>query len=479
MAYVPGFKWDIFVSYPMEAEDWTNQFEVDLKKQLVLFLAGKGLETYFAKRNWELGQISDDMLKQARNSCLFLAILTPGSISESESRFLGKEWEAFRESGSVIDRFIPLSLKKVTGEDILKVIPIGNGQSFHNNNARFFVEEDGVELTLRPDLEPRKAALYHDKVEKVAGHISKRLHEIRLKHIAQNGGERKGPFAGMTVLLGQKEPRIDSAWNEIRDLLRHDGVTILPADDYPTDEVELGKAITADLSRAALFVQLLSPVDEWEYQGTDKTSRAKLQFNAAKEAAKSVPILQWCKPIKREMLEQLDQELFGAPSLMVVGLEEFKRVIREKLAELFTPPREPEPVDKPYLYITADTPDWNHALDLQATATKDTIALVMSEENDKRKADFAEMVTLAKAVIFLYGESDPGFVAGWLNEYAKLRATLTKQPKIVALYRAPPKKLKKLNNPFGKDMVRDVGSEEEFTLQAIQQICAELRGDRA
>jgi hypothetical protein len=479
MAYVPGFTWDIFFSYPMEAEDWTNQFLLDLKKELGMLLAGKGLATYFAKRDWELGLVSDHMLEQARKSCLFLAILTRGSLAESETRFLRKEWEAFRGSGSVIGRFIPLSLKKVSGKEILKAMPIGNDESFHNNNARFFVEQDGVEHTLRPDSDPRRAALYHDEVAKVADHISKRLDEMRLKQRVQNGSKTKGPFTGMTVLLSQKEPRIESEWTEIHNLLSNDGVAILPTDNYPDDEAGFDTAIAADLSRADLFVQLLSPGDEWEYQSTDKTSRAKLQLDAANKAEKRVPVLQWCKPIKRERLEQLDQELFGASFLMVVGLEEFKHAIRETLTKLSKPPRPPDVTERPYLYIAADTPDWNHALDLQETATKDTIALVMSEEKEKRQADFVETVAMAKAVIFLYGESDPGFVAGWLNEYAKLRTKLTKQPKIAALYRAPPKKPKKLNNPFGKDMVRDVGSEEVFSLEAIQQICAELRGDRA
>ena len=184
MAYVPGFEWDIFINYPMEAEDWAKQFEADLKKELAFF--SSKVEIYFAKRNWGLGLNSNVMLEQARKSCLFLAILTRSSVTEGENRFLSKEWEAFRESGSVIGRFIPLSLRKITGQEILKIMPIGNDGSFHNSNARFFVEEDGVEFTLRPGANPHRAALYHDEVVKVAGHIAKRLVDMRLQR-----GDRK------------------------------------------------------------------------------------------------------------------------------------------------------------------------------------------------------------------------------------------------------------------------------------------------
>src|SRR5207253_724468 len=117
MAYVPGFESDIFLNYPMEVEDWAKQFRADLKNELALLLGN--VEIYFAKQHWELGQDSSVMLEKARKSCLFLAILTPGSIAQSENRFLSKEWEAFRASGPVINRFIPLSLKKIASQEIL------------------------------------------------------------------------------------------------------------------------------------------------------------------------------------------------------------------------------------------------------------------------------------------------------------------------------------------------------------------------
>ncbi len=73
--YVPGFNWDLFISYPMEAESWTKQFEEGLRDGTDLASA-RGLEIYFAPRNWQLGGISDDMLEAARSSAVFVAVLT-------------------------------------------------------------------------------------------------------------------------------------------------------------------------------------------------------------------------------------------------------------------------------------------------------------------------------------------------------------------------------------------------------------------
>jgi hypothetical protein len=34
MAYTPDFKYDLFISYPIEAERWAKQFHEDLKDEM-------------------------------------------------------------------------------------------------------------------------------------------------------------------------------------------------------------------------------------------------------------------------------------------------------------------------------------------------------------------------------------------------------------------------------------------------------------
>ena len=104
MAYVPGFTWDLFISYPMEVESWTKQFEADLRDETELTPA-KGLKIYFAPTSWQQGAISDEMLEAARSSAVFVAILTRDALPDDETRFLQKEMEAFREFGPLKGRF--------------------------------------------------------------------------------------------------------------------------------------------------------------------------------------------------------------------------------------------------------------------------------------------------------------------------------------------------------------------------------------
>src|SRR6266851_5443264 len=190
--YVPGFNWDLFISYPMEAESWTKQFEADLRDETELTSA-KGLKVYFAPTSWQQGGISDDMLKAARSSAMFVAILTRDALPDNETRFLQKEMEAFRESGPLQDRFFPIPLYPIDGSRLSRAMPTDNSQAFWNTNLKFFFVEDGTPLRLAPGIEPEPGR-YRRNVQKVAHQLRDRLDEIR----SGKGAASAGPFSGRT-----------------------------------------------------------------------------------------------------------------------------------------------------------------------------------------------------------------------------------------------------------------------------------------
>jgi hypothetical protein len=256
----------------------------------------------------------------------------------------------------------------------------------------------------------------------------------------------------------------------VETLLRNDGVTLLSADELP-----LGTGGSNDAPQMPdLFVQLLSPLDP--------TENAKAQL-AAIEALGSVPILQWRKQTNPKLLALMDEDdrmLFDGPRVVAVGLEEFKRDIREKLKELARPRAEIRGYEeKPYLYITADTPDLRYAREVQAVARKRTVADVMLEDESERRADFEEGLKRAAGVVFLYGDAERRFIDRWLKEYVRKTSLLQVHPKLVALYQAPPKKTADAEPLVPFDELRRVGSQEEFSLEPIEEICAELYRDRA
>jgi hypothetical protein len=470
MAYVPDFTWDIFLSFPMEGEEWVKQFDKELRKKI-----GEKVQPYFAKRSWELGQISEDMLEAARESALFVAVLTQSSL-EDERRFLRQELEAFRKSGPVEGRFCPIPLKPVKCEHLAKLMPLQQGGFW--NKISFYYEEDGIPITLTPETEERKGD-YMRAVEKVAWQLKKRLDEV--KRSKSGGVENEGRLgAGKRVLLAEEEMNIRSEWTKVRNLLRNDGATILPSEKYPENDAEYEKAFKADLEQADLFVQLLSPLDEVKHflESAGNPSRAEraavLAYDAA--ATRNLPILQWRK-YSSNVLRPWNSKLLDGDYVVVTGLEEFIREIRMNLEN--KPPNSGEITAKPYLYITADKLDLILARELQKTARKSVDAVVMTETESERKEQFDEVMSFAAAVIFLYGTAPRTFVDRWLAHYISRIHLQKYRPRLQVLYQAPPKKTND-EEPLNQfDGLRLLGSQDEFTLKGVQQICEELRDDAA
>jgi hypothetical protein len=467
MAYVPGFKWDIFISYPMEAEAWTKRFAQDLVDGTEL-PAAIGSRIYFAGKDWALGGTSDDMLDAARNAALFVAVLTKDSLGEEHKRFLRQEMEAFQKSGPVKGRFCPLPLYPVDASQLKMVMPTDNPDAFWNTNMNFFYKDgDDIPLRLKPDSEPQPGA-YGKKVEKVAHQLRDLLDKLQVSRSAEVRINEHGPFSGKTVFLAPRDPEScipEQEWQSIKKLLLDDGAKVLP--EAPTAEAE-----RAAVARCELFVQL--------FTASDLLDTARRQLNlaqTAKAAGQRLPVLQWRKKLRAESLEGLaapDREFCEGADVRTGLLEEFKIAIREELSKP-PPPPPPGEDDKPYLYIAADTPDLALAGELQEAARKRTVADVMTRDETQRLKDFEDGVTHASGVVFLIGNTEVAFVEGWLKVFirnaalAKLRSKFKNR---TWLYRAPPpEKPKKVNSPID---LREEGSEKVFAIEGIERICAEL-----
>jgi hypothetical protein len=483
MAYVAGFKWDIFISYPMEAEAWARRFAKDLVE-----LDGSELpkaidpQVYFAGKDWKLGGTSDDMLEAAGNSALFVAVLTRDSLSENHKRFLTLEMDSFKNSGSVKDRFCPIPLHPIDPSQLREAMPIDSPEAFWNTNLNFFyAEEDGIPLRLKPESEP-KPGEYSKRVQKVAHQLRGLLDKLRTK-IKEEKINSQGPFAGKTVFLARKdaETSIEKEWLAVRSTLLSDGATVVPAMESDKVDPEANRKLLRD---ADLFVQLFYALDQLEDAKAQlKTAEAESQMRLKKP----LPILRWRKKHFNAQAEanfvrnlpEDDQKFCEGGRTGT--LEEFKLAISEKLQELSKPPLSPTPIDipeQPYLYITADKSDRDLAIKLQARARERTVADVMTRDETRQRDDFIEGLSRASAIVFLYGNADPKFIEAWLKEFirnAGLAKLLPKFKNRKWLYQAPPEKSEggDLMLPFE---LRTEGSQKEFTLEGIEKICAELCG---
>lgn len=490
MAYVPKAKRDIFVSYPIEVEEWAQHFEQDLKKELQQWLPATELDIYLGKRDWQLAP-SSEMLAEAAQSAFFIATLVPGALSESGLRFFQQEWAAFGKSaalfGSVGTRFAPVLIKEIDPRRIAQFFPLQNEKEFWRSFDFYFKDKFGVPNTLARNA---RNSIYRKKVVEVAWRISQRLKELRdnsAGSVSAPARETTGPFSGMKVALGERDEHLKNEYEEIRQLLLNDGVEVIGG-DYPSDAVGLQSSLRRDLERADLFVQLLNPLGEAAHRaeaeaagaGEAAKSRAQLSYDCALDRQKSASgrfaILQWRDPkVIRGALRYWPEELLDSADVQAVGLQQFKQAIRAKLEELRKPPP-PSAGEKPFLFITADQPDLDFAGQLSDAALDHADVDVLTDAEEERQEQFSDAMRLAAAVVIVHGKAPAQFVRNWLSKYVREKAKLKRASRFDALYRAPPPKQSEEEPRLPTRDLRVLGSQDQFTVEGIKQLLKDVAG---
>jgi hypothetical protein len=483
MAYVPGFDWDLFISYPRESDErdahdreWVKEFHNLLESEIKQRLASRdGPEIYFDRRDFGAADhLEIDLLQAARKSALFVPIMSPRFVAPG--KFTLRELDAFCESGEVNNRIVTIELLPVSSNDGRPQVLCGPKR----NN--FYVMEGNVPIKLSPRFE-KHSYQYCMQLQVVAEQIKELLQKMR-RDAGTQVDEPKTPFSHKTVLLAEREDDVDHQWEDVRAYLRAFGAAVLPAEvaDLGDDLDALSSRLKADLEKADLFVQLLSPVDEANRWLEGKPSRAQLQYDLAINSARPVPILQWRKPrIRPDALKYWDKGLLEGRWVMPLGLEEFKREIKKKLLEPpASSPKDIKPSSKPYIYIAADDADIKYAQELKEKAEGERLAgncEIISTKN--RMKNFRQAIKITDIIVVLYGAGNPEFVDEWLRTYERKKANgEAKPPELDALCRAPPRKAdpQKLRGPLGS--FHPFGSEDAFSAEVIREILDELRRRR-
>jgi tetratricopeptide (TPR) repeat protein len=311
----------------------------------------------------------------------------------------------------------------------------GRPSALHDlKRNNFYTVEENVPL--KHDIRSEQYARQLQFVAEQTKELLQRMRKDRGEHVETV----KGPFAGKTVLLAEKEDDVEDQWDDIHAYLSDFGVTVLSAggDRQGDDPEAFGAAVRSHLEKADLFVQLLSPVDEANHRAEGKPSCAKLQYDVANSRPPPLGILQWRKPrLRRDALKHWDKELLDSPHVLAVGLEEFKRGIKDKLNA--PPPRLPEirTSTKPYIYITADEEDIPYAQVIKQKAEGEKLAgnceIIASEDREK---NFEEAIRITDVIVVLFGAGKRQFVDDWLRFYARKKASGgAKPPELDALCR--------------------------------------------
>ncbi|MEA2906571.1 MAG: hypothetical protein QOI12_3958 [Alphaproteobacteria bacterium] len=489
MAYIPGCKYDVFVSYAhydneADTQDikWVSRFQTDLKKALCQRL-GTEPEIFFDSRGLQAHHELAGLLDTARGSAVFLPILSP---SYTKREWTLKELEAFDVSQGERNRIVTVELLPVKEADIPpRFLRLKRTQFWWSDEG-----EENVPLKLTPRSNPDK---YDRRLQTLAHQMEELLREIHdalgqpqkptaSATMAQPPpqGQDKGPLAGKVVLLAQATNDLYDERDQVLAYLKQYGATVLPEGEYLQGGAEFARAVKADLEQAQVFVQLLGPyrsnrpADLKDDGSAEPKSYAQFQHDAARQ--RGLPVLQWRRPdLDVSTITHWDKPLLDGPQVLAMGLQEFMKEIR-KTFERKAAPIERAPAKTDFLFINADRSDKDLTDQLLKAFENNqewmAAAPLFEGSADEITKDLDANLVDCGALMLVYGHADAPWVRAQLRRYNKIERLREAPPRVKTILFGPPFPKPEISWSGG---FRKIDCLNGITTDEVQQIVAELR----
>ncbi|MEM1360590.1 MAG: toll/interleukin-1 receptor domain-containing protein [Pseudomonadota bacterium] len=461
MAFIPGCKNDLFISYAhadnirgSDDHGVVETFVQRLREMLNQRLSQQGVEVFWDQTHLRANQVLDQALtEEVGGSALFLGLASPAFVN---SQYTQLELDCFR-------RHNPSSNQQFFVE-LLPLEETGQARFGLSEHLRFeFWRRSGptgqtpMMLDIKTDWE-----LYMTNITQLANQLRDALVDIR--NARSSGGTRTRPIAPSarldpeidetqssdrgTVLLAQSTEDVDFEREQVRAALMQLGIKVVPEFHYPQGGEEFRAAFEKDLQDADLFVQLLGRTAG--RQPPDMPDGYPMYQADAAQAA-GVERLGWRH--QEIDLEQIPQEhhqsLLSAEHVIASGLEAFKSEIVERLEKIKKPA--PEKLSTSHYFIGADASDEHIASELlQAFGARKRFAAIPCFDDDphERDEDIWFNLTESDAVLMMQGNAPVSWVRSFLNRLRRAIALRETPPEFTVLVKAPPKGGASINQSF-------------------------------
>ena len=457
MAYVPSYEHDVFVSYahvddepePGETTGWVTTLVSYLKHKLAQKLGRS--DAFSLWMDHELlghASLSRQITGTLERTATLVVILSPGYIASS---WCQREASAFlshlakrRESSSPI--FV-VRRDKIDGTE-----PEEFGDL---TGYQFWVQDSlGTSTHILGTPRPNPSDMrYYDRLNDLASELAEHLKSLR--DPAQRGPQKVTPDERPTVFIAEPTDDLDEVHNDVKRYLQQAGLRVLPDCWYPRDPGAFQRAATRDLANCDVFVQLLSgSVGKRTPDVPD--GYAHLQLQMAESSGK--PILQW-------RIEDLDTGRISDPrhrallereTVLAVGIEEFKRTIKERVLKKRAP-APTKPIDA-FVFVDGGAEDSPLAEQVCEALKQYGAGYVLPE----RRGTAAEMrqelernLEDCDALIVVYGASDRGWVDEQLRQCRKALSRRERPLQAVAVFEGPPETKERLNVNLPKMLTID------------------------
>jgi hypothetical protein len=463
MAYVPGFKHDIFVSYASvdnepDAQDvpWVSRFRKDIETALRQRL-GQEIKIFFDTADLHANHRLEQLTQDATNSAIFLALLSPSYVARQwpldELKAFGAAPPSARTPGEP-NRIVTV-----------EILPVEEGElppEIQNlKRTRFYYEDPDSRIPFKvTPASTKTSTVYNERVHQLAHQVVLLLRELRERSAAKEpatepAGSARGiqePTSalgkdsiaaattrsagkGRTAFLAKATDDLYDERQQVLSYLEDLGITVVPEGEYPEGGAKFAAAVRADLEKADLFVQLLGkvksdkPEDLRASEHEQAKSYAQFQYDAA--LRKGIPVLQWRHPdTKPDKVApgNWDRQLLEGSDVRVMGLQEFQKEIRTAIDRLSKPA--PAPRKSGFSFINADSSDQALAEELydyfKATSRAAGRPLYNGSAREI-ETDLEDNLVSCSRLLLIYGQASLGWVRAQLRRVNKLAALREKQ----------------------------------------------------
>lgn len=446
MTYVPGCKYDVFVSYahvddePLLGADekvarWVTTFKECLRIKLAQELGRSDLYSLF----WDHEEIlkhepySKQLLDAVQDSAALVIVLSPG--------YLASDW-CRREK----DTFFGLIRKRRGPVFVVEREPVDDNarpEELREQGFPFWVKDAGRKVPHILGV-PKPEDQYYDRIDELCFEVRDELRRLRSE--AEHGGAPKPPGTPRPlVFLAQVTDDLEGVRNGVRRYLSQAGVDVLPDTWYSQDPKAFKEAVQRDLARCDVFVQLLS-----EFSGKKPPDLpqgySRLQLQLAESAGK--PVMQWRRPdLDVRALEDADQrELLDHQTVRAEGIEEFKRDLRAFIFE--KPAPKPAQSLSAFVFVDMDTTDRplaEQVCEILYRCGIDYVLPTLTDDPAKNREDLEGNLRTCDAVIVIYGGTTGSWVKSQLLQCRKTLAEREDPLSALALFAGPPDEPNKLD----------------------------------
>jgi hypothetical protein len=504
MAYIPGYDYDIFISYahvdnaafPGQADGWIEQFY----KNLNLMLAKRFGRLDMIKIWWDTKKLDGSVLfnqsieSGIKKSAIMICLNSPGYAA---SAYCKQELDTFYKKAQSEKTGLNVGDRSRILHVLLNNIPFDKWP-VELSGTSGFPFHDAKEAADFGDTVDTLSAEFRSQMQNIRDAVWNLLNEFPKEQTAATVqqakyGENKEAF---TIYLGEVADTLRIQRKRIITELEKKGFNVLTGIPPPDEAVAHEKATTEALNKANLSIHLLDEFPGREITGDPGIWYPQKQAELALKSGKSQMI--WV-PAETDFTNIEDEKF----RLFLQSLEkgkasskgfEFVRGSKSTLAQEIIDYAEQlktqlkvKNADKGKLSVLLDTHfnDQLYALDLSRVLLENHIQpFINPQEDDPRKNInlMGERLSQVKKLIFLYGSVSKEWVLERMSAALQLIITNNYPIEDFFIYMAPPHKETggiTLNQRFLKVKVIDSSNNQVVDKAILDKLITDLKTDAA